>query len=130
MIRRRLLLNFALHTLACVLFVLLNDYAVSYYKQNFGGFTARGVAAGMVAWGAWYLLMIFSIPVAMIMRLRVRLLLTLAQSALILYWLMPEHPVRALFYASLNGSLTLMAVLLSEGIGRHLKPFVSTHAQV
>ncbi|MBM3104840.1 MAG: hypothetical protein RR736_05935 [Pseudomonas sp.] len=130
MIRRRLLLNFALHTLACVLFVLLNDYAVSYYKQNFGGFTARGVAAGMVAWGAWYLLIIFSIPIAMIMRLRVRLLLTLAQAALILYWLMPEHPVRALFYASLNGSLTLMAVLLSEGIGRHLKPFVSSQAQV
>ncbi len=125
MIRRRLLLNFALHALACVLFVLLNDYAVSYYKQQFGGFTARGVAAGMVAWGAWYLLMIFSVPIALFLRLRVRLLLTLVQALLILYWLLPEHPVRALFYSSLNGGLTLLAVLLSDGMGRRLKPAAS-----
>ncbi len=46
--KRQLLINVALHALAIVLYGVLNDIAVDWYKGHYGGFTARGVSSGSI----------------------------------------------------------------------------------
>ncbi|MFD2885096.1 hypothetical protein ACFS4T_33885 [Pseudomonas lini] len=43
----RRVIGLIVHALACVLYIVLNNFAVPIYKQLVGGLTSRGVAIGM-----------------------------------------------------------------------------------
>lgn len=107
-----------IYGLACFLFLLLNDYGVTLYKQRYGGFTARGVVSGSIVWLVFYTLIVFSTVIALLPRWKIKVLLNAAMVALILYWLLPEHPVRAGFFSCLAGGVTLLAIGLEQVFAR------------
>ncbi|WP_095162530.1 hypothetical protein [Pseudomonas sp. Irchel 3F5] len=119
---KRWLIALAVHALACFLFLVLNDIGVHYYKQIYGGFTARGVASGAIVWLVFDVMVIFSLVIAFVPRLKHKLMLNTALVALIIYWLMPDHPVRTMFFSPLAGGLTFLAIMIAHGLGR-LKVF-------
>ncbi|CAI8964094.1 MULTISPECIES: hypothetical protein [Pseudomonas] len=114
---RRWLIALVAHALACLLFLLLNDIGVDYYKQVYGGFTARGVASGAIVWLVFDVMVIFSLVIAHVPQLKHKLMLNAALVALIIYWLMPDHPVRTMFFSPLAGGLTLLAILITHWLG-------------
>ncbi|UVM55913.1 hypothetical protein LOY37_26915 [Pseudomonas sp. B21-012] len=115
---KRWLIALAVHALACFLFLVLNDIGVHYYKQIYGGFTARGVASGAIFWLVFDVMVIFSLVIVFVPRLKHKLMINGALVALIIYWLMPDHPVRTMFFSPLAGGLTFLAIILAHWLGR------------
>jgi hypothetical protein len=119
-----------IYGLAGFLFLLLNDYGVTLYKQRYGGFTARGVAAGSIVWLVFYTLIVFSTVIALLPRWKLKVLLNAAMVALILYWLLPDHPVRAGFFSCLAGGVTLLAIGLEQVFARRRPSVVRQNVDV
>ncbi|MDD1016141.1 hypothetical protein [Pseudomonas rubra] len=115
---KRWLIALVAHALACFLFLVLNDIGVDYYRQVYGGFTARGVASGAIVWLVFDVMVIFSLVIACVPRLKHKLMLNAALVALIIYWLMPQHPVRTMFFSPLAGGLTFLAIMIAHWLGR------------
>lgn len=116
--KRQLLINIALHALAIALYGVLNDIAVDWYKGHYGGFTARGVASGSIVFLVMWVFVPLNVVLPLLTNWKLKYWLVAAQVALILWWLLPEHPVRAYFFSCLAGGLSLAAVLVSHWLKR------------
>ncbi|QJI43369.1 hypothetical protein HKK52_21235 [Pseudomonas sp. ADAK2] len=112
----RILISVLIHSLGCLAYAILNDAVVHAYKAFNGGFTTRGVAIGGASHALFYIFVTVNLIVALIPNLLAKLLLLSVMVGFILLWMMPENPLRALFYGVAQGSVTFMAILTTQVI--------------
>jgi hypothetical protein len=112
----RILICVLIHSLGCVAYAFLNDAVVHAYKGFNGGFTTRGVAIGGASHALFYIFITLNLIVALIPSLLAKLLLLSVMVGLILLWMMPDNPLRALFYGVAQGCVTFMAILTTQVI--------------
>ncbi|UVM38717.1 hypothetical protein LOY28_29135 [Pseudomonas sp. B21-017] len=104
------------HALGCIAYAFLNDAVVSAYKVLNGGFTSHGVGIGMASYALFYIFLAMNLVVALVPNLMVKLLLLSVMVGFILLWMLPENPLRALFYSVAQGCVTLLAILATQVI--------------
>ncbi|KQT62326.1 MULTISPECIES: hypothetical protein [Pseudomonas] len=108
------------HFFTCVIYVVVNYYGVSLYKFLFGGLTSRGASIGIAMYMVFYLFIFVNLLVAVIPNRRFKLCVVFFMVALILVYLLPLYPVRALAYIVLTGGLTTLAILVAGKFERFL----------
>lgn len=105
-----------IHALFCAGYALLNDFVAHLYGSINGGLTSRGVTIRLTSQFLFELFIAINLVLALIPFLRAKLILWAVWVALIPLWLLPDHPLRALFYGLGQGTFTLAAILLSSGL--------------
>lgn len=106
----------AFHTAGCVAYSFLNDAVVVAYKAFNGGFTTRGVGIGIAHYMFIYIFFGVNVMVALIPNLWVKLGILAAMVSWILFTMVPDNPLRALFYTVAQGGVTLLAILVTQVI--------------
>ncbi|ROL67467.1 hypothetical protein [Pseudomonas vranovensis] len=106
----RLAIALVVHLLAIVTYLWLHNTGMTMYRQMAGGLMSRGVAIGMGMYLIFYFVVLMNLAIALVPRLKWRLLLAAAIPAAILLYLLPQHPLRALFCSVLGLSTALAAV--------------------
>ncbi|MCU0117092.1 hypothetical protein N8H74_02420 [Pseudomonas sp. B2M1-30] len=117
----RFALCLAIHAAGCVAYVFLNNAVVVAYKAFNGGFTARGVAIGIAHYMFIYIFFGINTLVAIIPKLWAKLGLVALMVAWILFMMVPDNPLRALFYTVAQGGMTLLAILAMQLIELRLE---------
>lgn len=112
----RRVIGLAVHALACVIYTVLNGYAVPAYKQLVGGLTSRGVAIGMAMYLIFYFFVSLNLILVFIQRQAIQFGLVIFMMLAILFYLLPQYPIRGLAYCALTGGLAVGAVLLSNAL--------------
>ena len=112
----RLALCLVIHAVGCVAYVFLNNAVVVAYKAFNGGFTTRGVAIGIAHYMFIYIFFGINALAAIIPNLWAKLGLLALMVAWILFMMVPDNPLRALFYTVAQGGVTLLAILLTQVI--------------
>jgi hypothetical protein len=112
----RLALCLLIHAFGCVAYAFLNDAVVHAYKLFNGGFTSRGVAIGMASYALFYIFLGVNLIVALIPNLVAKLGILCLMVGFILLWMLPDNPIRALFYGVAQGCVTLLAILTTQVI--------------
>ncbi|WP_395597884.1 hypothetical protein AB4P95_22700 [Pseudomonas sp. A1437] len=112
----RLGLCLLIHALGCVAYAFLNDAVVHAYKLFNGGFTSHGVAIGMASYALFYNFLGVNLIVALIPSLVAKLVILGLMVGFILLWMLPDNPLRALFYGVAQGCVTLLAILTTQVI--------------
>lgn len=110
----RRVISLIVHALACVLYIVLNNFAVPIYKQLVGGLTSRGVAIGMGMYLVFYFFVFLNVALVLINRLAIKFGVAVFMMLAILFYLLPQYPVRAMAYCALAGGLTMLAIVLSH----------------
>ncbi|WP_426233626.1 hypothetical protein [Pseudomonas sp. TWP3-2] len=108
------LIGLAVHALACVLYIVLNNFAVPVYKQLVGGLTSRGVAIGMGMYLIFYFFVFLNLVLVFINRLAIKFGVAIFMMLAILFYMLPQYPVRGMAYCALAGGLTMAAIVLSH----------------
>jgi hypothetical protein len=114
----RRVIGLAVHALACVIYILMNGYAVAAYKQLVGGLTSRGVAIGMVMYLIFYFFVAVNLILVFMRRQALQFGLVIFMMLAILFYMLPQYPVRGLAYCALTGGLTIAAILLTGAIDK------------
>ncbi|MDL5595110.1 hypothetical protein PGC34_28270 [Pseudomonas kribbensis] len=104
------------HAFGCVAYVFLNDAVVHAYKHLNGGFTTRGVAIGMASYAMFYIFLGVNLIAALIPGIVAKLVILSLLVGFILLWMLPDNPLRALFYGVAQGCATLLAILTTQVI--------------
>ncbi|WP_085630246.1 MULTISPECIES: hypothetical protein [unclassified Pseudomonas] len=112
----RLAMCLFVHALGCVAYAFLNDAVALAYKGLNGGFTSRGVAVGMASYALFYIFLAINLIVALVPNLFAKLLLLCLMVGFILLWMLPDQPLRALFYGVAQGCATLLSILATQVI--------------
>lgn len=105
-----------IHGVFCVGYTFLNNFAADWYISTYGGLTSRGVNIRLTSKFLYEFFLVFNAVLALIPVLRVKLILWAIWVGLILLWMLPHHPLRALLYGIGQGIFTLTAILLSTGL--------------
>lgn len=109
-------IGLAVHSLACAIYIVMNGYAVPAYKQLVGGLTSRGVAIGMAMYLIFYFFVSLNLVLVFIQRQAIQFRLVVLMMLAILFYLLPQYPIRGLAYSALTGGLTVCAILLTNAI--------------
>ncbi|MBY8956125.1 hypothetical protein J1G18_02425 [Pseudomonas sp. MIS38] len=112
----RLTLCLLIHALGCVAYAFLNDAVVHAYRLFNGGFTSHGVAIGIASYALFYIFLGVNLIVALIPGLVAKLAILFLMVGFILLWMLPDTPLRALFYGVAQGCVTLLAILTTQVI--------------
>lgn len=110
------LIGLVVHAMACVLYIVMNGYAVPVYKQFVGGLTSRGVAMGMGMYLVFYFFVFLNVVLVFINRLAIKFGVAIFMMLSILFYMLPQYPVRGMAYCALAGGLTVSAILLTRVI--------------
>ncbi|MEE5129827.1 hypothetical protein V2J82_05180 [Pseudomonas alliivorans] len=102
-----------IHFFACVIYVVANYYGVSLYKVIFGGLTSRGASIGIAMYMVFYLFVFLNVVIAVIPRQLFKWCVVAFMVVLILVYLLPLYPIRALAYSALTGGLTALAIVVA-----------------
>ncbi|WP_122448971.1 hypothetical protein [Pseudomonas viridiflava] len=105
-----------IHSLFCVGYMFLNNFAADWYISTYGSLTSRGVNIRLTSKFLYEFFLVFNALLALIPNLRTKLVLWAVWVALVLFWMLPDHPLRALLYGIGQGSFTLVAILLTAGL--------------
>jgi len=111
----------AFHVAGCVAYAFLNDAVVVAYKAFNGGFTTRGVGIGIAHYMFIYIFFGVNLVVALIPNLWLKLGILALMVSFILYTMVPDNPLRALFYTVAQGGVTLLAILVTQVIELRLE---------
>ncbi|MFP0197016.1 hypothetical protein ACKJSM_17845 [Pseudomonas sp. PHC1] len=117
----RVAMNLAFHAAGCVAYVFLNDAVVVAYKAFNGGFTTRGVGIGIAHYMFIYIFFAVNALVAVFPKLWAKLGLLALMVSWILFMMVPDNPLRALFYTVAQGGVTLLAILATQVIELRLE---------
>ncbi|MDD1016138.1 hypothetical protein [Pseudomonas rubra] len=98
------------HLLAVAAYLWLHNTGMTMYRQMAGGLMSRGVAIGMGMYLIFYFVVLMNLVMALVPRLKWRLLLAAMIPAAILLYLLPQHPLRALFCSVLGFATALAAI--------------------
>ncbi|WP_445180431.1 hypothetical protein [Pseudomonas sp. McL0111] len=112
----RLALCLLIHALGCVAYAFLNDAVVHAYRLFNGGFTSHGVAIGIASYALFYIFLGVNLIVALIRSLVAKLAILFLMVGFILLGMLPDNPLRALFYGVAQGCVTLLAILTTQVI--------------
>ena len=107
-------IGLVVHAMACVLYIVLNGYAVPIYKAYVGGLTSRGVAIGMGMYFIFYFFVFLNLVLVFIHRLAIKFGVAIFMMLSILCYMLPQYPVRGMAYCALAGGLTVCAILLTR----------------
>jgi hypothetical protein len=99
-----------------VAYAFLNDAVVHAYRLFNGGFTSHGVAIGIASYALFYIFLGVNLIVALIPSLVAKLAILFLMVGFILLWMLPDNPLRALFYGVAQGCVTLLAILTTQVI--------------
>ncbi|WP_259640604.1 hypothetical protein [Pseudomonas syringae group genomosp. 3] len=102
-----------IHFFACVIYVIANYYGVSLYKVIFGGLTSRGASIGIAMYMVFYLFIFLNLIIAVIPKQVFKWCVVVFMVVLILVYLLPLYPVRAVAYSVLTGGLTTLAIAVT-----------------
>lgn len=117
----RVAICLAFHAAGCVAYVFLNDAVVVAYKAFNGGFTTRGVGIGIAHYMFIYIFFAVNALAAVFPNLWAKLGLLALMVAWILFMMVPNNPLRALFYTVAQGGVTLLAILATQVIELRLE---------
>ena len=106
----------AFHAAGCIAYVFLNDAVVVAYKAFNGGFTTRGVGIGIAHYMFIYIFFGVNLLVALFPNLWAKLGVLAVMVSWILFTMVPDNPLRALFYTVAQGGVTLLAILVTQVI--------------
>ncbi|TWC50944.1 hypothetical protein FBY04_11824 [Pseudomonas sp. SJZ080] len=106
----------AFHAAGCIAYVFLNDVVVVAYKAFNGGFTTRGVGIGIAHYMFIYIFFGVNLVVALFPNLWAKLGVLSVMVSWILFTMVPDNPLRALFYTVAQGGVTLLAILVTQVI--------------
>lgn len=110
---RQKLISLASHTVASLLFPLATGLGFHFYITLFGTPFSRGVAIGLAVQLIFAVFVLANALIAMTTSMQVKIILTSALIIANLTYLLPQHPLRALFFAGLSGVLTLAAICMA-----------------
>jgi hypothetical protein len=112
----RFVMCLAFHAAGCLAYVFLNDAVVVAYKAFNGGFTTRGVGIGIAHYMFIYIFFGVNLVVALLPNLWAKLGVLAVMISWILFTMVPDNPLRALFYTVAQGGVTLLAILVTQVI--------------
>lgn len=121
-IKRQRITAMACHTLACLLFPLAASLGFQVYTTLFGPPLSRGVAIGLAVQLIFAAFVLANALIALTTSMKVKIVLTSALVIANLTYLLPQHPLRALFFAGLSGGLTLAAIYMTTRLAPERKP--------
>jgi hypothetical protein len=121
-IKRQRITAMACHTLACLLFPLATSLGFQVYTTLFGPPLSRGVAIGLAVQLIFAAFVLANALIALTTSMKVKIALTSALVIANLTYLLPQHPIRALFFAGLSGGLTLAAIYMTTRLAPERKP--------
>lgn len=114
----RFLAGISIYASLLIFSVYVHDYGVGRYQAYMCGFTARGVGIGMATHSARYLFLLTNIFVFIIPNLYGKLTVITAAVIFMLWYFLPEHPVRAIAYSGFTGCMSIFALVVRAGIER------------
>jgi len=103
----------ACHIVVCLLFPLAVTLGFKAYVAIWGGPASRGVALGLAVQLIFAAFVLANAFIALVENLRAKIFITAVLVVANLAYLLPQHPLRALFFAGLSGGLTLAAIYLA-----------------
>lgn len=112
------------HTTACLLFPLVTTIGFKAYTALFAAPFSRGVGIGMASYLVWFSFVLSNGLIALINQRLITVAITSIQAIAVLIYLLPQHPLRAVFFAGISAVLTLLAVTVtrkSRFYGRAMK---------
>ncbi|WP_122723366.1 hypothetical protein, partial [Pseudomonas viridiflava] len=92
----RIARSLLIHFFFFFIYVVANYYGVSLYKVIFGGLTSRGASIGIAMYMVFYLSVFLNIVIAVIPRQIFKWCIVAFMVVLILVYLLPLYPIRAL----------------------------------
>jgi predicted membrane-bound dolichyl-phosphate-mannose-protein mannosyltransferase len=114
--------TFAYHVVACLLFPLAASLGFELYITLFRPPLSRGVAIGLAVQLIFAAFVLANALIALTTSMKVKIVLTSALVIANLTYLLPQHPLRALFFAGLSGGLTLAAIYMTTRLTHERKP--------
>ena len=122
---RQRVMAFICHATVCLLFPLATSLGFQVYTALFGSPLSRGVAIGLAVQLIFAAFVLANALIAMTTSMKGKIVLTSALVIANLTYLLPQHPLRALFFAGLSGALTLAAIYVAKRLAPEPKPFDS-----
>lgn len=114
-------LNLVVHGIFCVAFVVVNDLGLMLYKQFFGNQSSRGYMPGMITRVALLVFITANFAVALAPWKKLKVCIAVSAAVSYALFLLPAHPLRALFYLFLTGILSMLAIVLAEKMVQTVK---------
>ena len=119
--KNRLMAGLGAHALGCLLFIVLSWLGFFLYTQLFGSLGSRGVAGGLALLLVFYVYAGTNLLLALLPPGRGKPLLCGVLGVAVLAYLLPQHPLRAIYFSVLAGGLSWLAVLASARLSRYLR---------
>jgi hypothetical protein len=111
-------LGLVIYLLVFVLFFFMHDYSVRLYEA-YVGFTSRGVSIGGSAELMFYLFVFVNGFVFFMPTLVSKFVLLVFMVALVLFYFLPEHPIRGMAYSTWTFSMSVLALVIRSWIESH-----------
>lgn len=118
---RQKLTALACHALACLLFPIATTLGFQTYTSILGTPQARGVAIGLAIQLIFAAFVMANALIAITTNLKAKIVLVSVLVLANLLYLLPQHPLRALFFAGLAGGLSLIAIYAANRFGSEAK---------
>lgn len=118
---RQKLIALACHALACLLFPIATTLGFQAYTSILGTPQSRGVAIGLAVQLIFAAFVMANALIALTTNLKAKIVLVSALVLANLLYLLPQHPLRALFFAGLSGGLSLLAIYAVRHFGSEAK---------
>ena len=119
--KNRLMAGLGVHALSCLLFIVLSWLGFYLYTQLFGSLGSRGVAGGLALLLVFYVYVGTNLLLALLPPGWWKPVLCGLLGAAVLAYLLPQHPLRAIYFSVLSGGLSWLAVLASARLIRFLR---------
>ncbi|MCO8309920.1 hypothetical protein [Pseudomonas mandelii] len=107
----KVFVGFVIYLLVGVLYFYVHDIGVVYYKSHVG-FTDRGAAIGGTAELTFYFFILANFIVFFVPKVLLKLLVIAVMLSVVLFYFLPDNPVRAFAYGGLTTSMSLLALVL------------------
>lgn len=111
----------ACHAVACLLFPIATTLGFQAYTSIFGAPQSRGVAIGLAVQLIFAVFVMTNALIAITKYLKAKIGLVSALVLANLLYLLPQNPLRALFFAGLSGGLSLLAIYAAKNFGSEAK---------
>lgn len=109
-------LNLIVHVGFCFVFAVANDLGLMLYKQFLGETASRGYTPGSITRLALLVFVIANLAIALAPWKTLKTCMAVAATLFLALFLLPEHPLRALFYFLLTGALSAIAIVLAARV--------------
>ena len=117
----RLMAGLGAHALGCLLFIVLSWLGFFLYTQLFGSLGSRGVAGGLALLLVFYVYAGTNLLLTLLPDGRWKAVLCGVLATAVLAYLLPQHPLRAIYFSVLAGGLSWLAVLASARLSGYLR---------